>query len=194
MRVHILGKGDGWETIKDVPEGEIIYGVNDSFLRTPAVTHTFHMHDMEEYLERKETNSSTRLCIVHANKNPKMKFISIYKWDKVENSEEYPLEEIVNKFNVCYFTSTIDYMIAYALHHGAKEIIFHGVNMTQKEEYVSQKPGAEFWIGYALGMGVKVKLQYEHTSLLKTKIWNGREFEYEKIYGYFIPQFKPEGQ
>jgi len=47
--VYILGKGDGWDKIKEAPKGSVIYGVNDACLRTPEVTHTFHMHDLKDF-------------------------------------------------------------------------------------------------------------------------------------------------
>lgn len=192
MHIHILGKGDGWEEIENVPVGEIIYGVNDSFLRTPKVTHTFHMHDMEEYYNDSIRGSSTRLCIKYANDNPDMEFYTLFHWDRIPHSKEYPLQEIVNHFGICYFNSTLDFMVAHAIYSGATELSFYGVNMTQKEEYISQKPGVEFWIGVALGKGIKVNLQYDYTSLFRSKVWNGNEFVYGEIYGYYIPQFKPE--
>lgn len=192
MHIHILGKGEGWEEIKDVKEGEIIYGVNDSFLRVPKVTHTFHMHDMDEYYENERTHSSTKLCAIHGKEKPEMEFYSLYEWKMVPHSKAYPLDEIVNHFGVCYFNSTLDYMLAFAIYSGATEISLYGVNMTQKEEWRSQKPGVEFWIGVAMGKGIKVNIQHDYTSLFKSKVWDGEKYRFEEIYGYYIPQFKPE--
>ena len=182
MIVNILGKGTGWKEIENAPEG-FIYGCNDAFLRTPEVTHAFHMHNMDDFGKAEKTASSTRLCKTYANEmRPDMRFITLEHWSEIPSSEAYPLDEIIEKFGVCYFTSTIDYMIAYALNEGAKEINLYGINMSVKSEYAYEKPGAEFWIGMAMGMGVKVNLQTEHTSLMKSR--DGL------LYGYLTPQFK----
>jgi len=180
--VHILGKGEGWHAIKDVPKGSNIYGINDAFLRTPEVTKTFHMHDLEIFLKKPSTHSSTNLCIQHANEKPEMDFYSLYAWNKIPHCKEYPLNEITERFHTSYFTSSIEYAIAYALWEGVDELYLHGINMTVKQEYIDQKPGVEFWIGVAKGMGVKVHTQDEYTSLLKSR--NGL------LYGYNIRQWK----
>ena len=185
-KVTILAKGDGWskiDEIKNLPieERGPIYGTNDCFLRTPEVDITFHMHDLEEYFHDDLRASSTRLCMEHANANPEKPFISLYEWEKVPHCQAYPLQEIIDHFGVCYFSSSVEYMIAYALYHGCKEINFYGVNMSDQQEYIEQKPGVEFWCGLATGMGCKINYQHEYTSLLKTK--NG------KLYGYFVDQW-----
>jgi hypothetical protein len=181
-KVYILGKGGGWEAIKDVPAGSEIYGINDAFLRTPEVTKTFHMHDMEEFYKSPKTYSSTKLCIEHANNKPEMDFITIYPWKRIPHSKEFPLSEAVERFQTSYFTSTIEFAIAYAIMEGATEIELIGINMSAKQEYIDQKPGCEFWIGIAKGMGIKITQQEDVTSLLKTR--NGL------VYGYNIKQWK----
>jgi hypothetical protein len=180
--VHVLGKGEGWEAVKKLPKGSEIYGINDAFLRTPEVTKTFHMHDLEEFLKKPSSHSSTNLCIQHANANPDMEFFTLYEWKRIPHSKEFPLDEISQKFKTNYFTSTIEYAIAYALWEGVDVINLLGINMTVKQEYIDQKPGCEFWMGIAKGMGVEVRTQEEHTSLLKTR--NGL------LYGYNIRQYK----
>ena len=184
MIIHILGKGDGWEEIKNVPSGSIIYGCNDAFLRTPEVTHTFHMHDLDKFLKDEKTASSTRLCILRANKNPGMEFYSIKEFDSIPHLKEYPLDEIIEHFKlpVAYFTSGPDYMIAYAVYAGATELNYYGLNMSVHEEWYYQKPGVEFWTGIAMGRGITVNIQYENTSLFKTRN--------SEIYGYNIRQWR----
>lgn len=184
----MLGKGRGWDKINDripkMTEDDEIWGVNDAFLRTPEVAKTFHIHDMEDFLEQEKTHSSTKLTMLRGKEIPEMEFFCTYDWDKMPNAKKYPLEEVVDYFKVCYFGCTPDYMMAYALMKGVKEIFFYGLNMAVKEEYVFEKPSLEFWIGMAKGMGVKVHLQHEHTSLLKTR--SGL------IYGFLIDQWRAD--
>lgn len=185
MVVNILAKGTGWKEIEDVKDdGSITYGVNDAFLRTDNVDVSFHMHDLEDFLNSPRNASSTRLVINHANENPDKRIISVKPFEQIPHLEVYPLEEIVDYFGVCYFTNTVDYMIAYALWRGATRLRYFGVNMSVRLEYIEQKPGVEFWTGIAMGRGIPVELQHEHTSILKTKDGN--------LYGYLTPQFVPE--
>lgn len=70
----------------------------------------------------------------------------------------YPLDEIRKKFNCNYFTNTISYMLAYALYKGFDEIEIYGVDMNDKDEYINQRSSVMYWIGFARGKGVKVKI------------------------------------
>jgi len=182
--VYILGKGDGWDKIKEAPKGSVIYGVNDACLRTPEVTHTFHMHDLKDFHRNKVTESSTKLLINHCNDYPDMPLYTVRRYPEFPNAILYPLEDIVDFFKlpIAYFTSGPEYAMAWAIKEGFDEMTLYGLNMSVHEEYHSQKPGMEFWIGIALGRGVKVNLQHEQTSLLKTR--SG------ELYGYLMKQWR----
>jgi hypothetical protein len=181
--VYLLGKGDGWDEIKEAPKGSIIYGVNDACLRSPEVTHTFHMHDLRDLKKAKMTESSTKLLANHCLEHPEMPFYTVKHCKEYPNALLYPIEEVIDYFKlpVPYFTSGPEYMIAWAIKEGFEEINFYGLNMTVSKEYIDQKPGMEFWIGIALGKGIKINLQHKQTSLLKTR--DGL------LYGYFMKQW-----
>ena len=53
--------------------------------------------------------------------------------------ESYPIDDIIEWSGSNYFTSTIAYMIAYALFIGHKEINLFGVEMESDEEYQHQR-------------------------------------------------------
>jgi len=182
-RVYLLGKGDGWDAIKEVPKGSIIYGVNDACLRSPEVTHTFHMHDLRNFYKNKVTESSTRLLINHCKDHPEMPLYTTVPYKDIPNAILYPLEEVVDYFKlpVPYFTSGPEYMIAWAIKEGFEEIHMYGLNMTVHKEYIDQKPGVEFWTGIALGKGIKVFIQHRQSSILKTRDGD--------LYGYFMKQW-----
>ena len=189
--INILGKGDGWRRILDDHaagklEGSITYGTNDVFVSVPFVDITFHMHKLDDFLANEKTRYSTELCIVEANKRPEMKFYAVEPFDAIPHLQEYPLKEIVDHFNMCYFACTIDYMLAYAIKHeelGPGDTInLYGVNMSVLKEYEDERPGVEHWLGRAMGMGIKVNLQHDVTSLFKTKTG--------LLYGYLIEQWR----
>jgi hypothetical protein len=182
--VYIVAKGDGWDAIEEVPKGSIIYGVNDACLRTPEITHTFHMHDLYEYGRNRVTESSTRLLKRHVEQYPDMELYSLKEYRDFPSSKVYPLEEVVEFFNLPapYFTSGPEYAIAYAIMKGFKHIYYLGLNMSVGKEYIDQKPGCEFWTGIAIGRGCKVYIQHEYSSLLKSRDSN--------LYGYFTKQWR----
>jgi hypothetical protein len=182
--VYLLGKGDGWDEIKTVPKGSTIYGVNDACLRTPEVTHTFHMHDLKGFHKNKVTESSTKLLINHCKDYPEMPLYTVKCYKEIPNAILYPLEDVIDHFNLpaAYFSSGPEYMIAWAIREGFDEMTLYGLNMSVHEEYHTQKPGMEFWIGMALGKGMKVNLQHNLTSLLKTRSGD--------LYGYFMKQWR----
>jgi len=80
------------------------------------------------------------------------------KYQFVPNSIGYPLDELVMMFGRKYFRSSFDFMIALALAEGYKTIGIYGFEMSSGTEYEHQRPSAEYWIGVAEGMGVKIEL------------------------------------
>jgi hypothetical protein len=92
--------------------------------------------------------------------------------NKTLKSTVYPMETINKKFKARnFFSNTISYMIAYALHihtkvkdgriyvhDGFKKIWIYGVDMLTKDEYELEKGGIEYWIGYAQGLGIEVEI------------------------------------
>lgn len=77
---------------------------------------------------------------------------------------------------VDYFTSTPGQMIVTAIFEGYGEIQLYGIDLLQAEEYAYQRPGAEYWIGVARGLGIKV-LVPPSSAILKANY----------VYGYVEP-------
>lgn len=84
----------------------------------------------------------------------------------------YPLERVIKKLKLNYFSNTISYMIAYALYKYTKKdketgrlvlkqplkLRLYGVDMWEQGEYAQEKGGVECWLGYALGLGVEIMI------------------------------------
>lgn len=94
-------------------------------------------------------------------------------WPQIPNSVLYPLQEVKAKLGG-YFTNTISYMLAIALLEKFKEIHIYGVDMAQTTEYGQQRPSCEYFIGMAVGLGIKVFIPDE-ADLLKTRFLYGFE-------------------
>lgn len=91
-------------------------------------------------------------------------------WPSVER---YPIEEVLAKFGRDYFTSSVAYAIALALHlDDVAEISLWGIDLIDETEYGDQRPCAEYWIGRAEAMGIKIVIP-ELSALLKQRIRYG---------------------
>lgn len=84
----------------------------------------------------------------------------------VPSSVRFPIEKLLGEFKIDYFTSSIAYMIALAIYEGFQEISLWGIDLVTDEEYASQKPCVEWWLGVAYGRGVNIYVPDE-SALLK---------------------------
>ena len=105
--------------------------------------------------------------------------------------EIFPMDKVFEKFPTRFYSNSIAYMIAYALLHtksvqgpddlrpkvidGYNRIWFYGIDMLTHGTYMQEKGGVEYWMGAALGMGVKI-LNTKGSATGKT--WNGRMYGY----------------
>src|SRR3990167_2163638 len=110
--------------------------------------------------------------------------IAPYVYAEIPKSEAFPIHEVVKEFGIPYFSNTICYMIAYALLKGVKEIDIFGVNQAGSHEYAEEKGSVEYWIGVAVGRGVKVTINGKDSGLLRYKgrYGNGLLYGYLKNY------------
>jgi len=101
----------------------------------------------------------------------------------VLKASKYPYIHIVKKFRTTYFTSTIGYMIAYALDQNTVmvknklgllvpklteplKLKLYGIDMITKLEYQQQKGGVEFWMGYAMALGCEHEISQGSTIMV----------------------------
>lgn len=66
-----------------------------------------------------------------------------------------PKDELIFKLGR-YFTNSISWMIAHALFEGVTELHVYGVDLAQGDEYANQRPSVEYFLGVAIGMGIRV--------------------------------------
>ena len=118
-----------------------------------------------------------KLFIMH--KQVIAKYKPVFDWDKINAFSDqygfdiillhdipetnkytkYPYDKIVDAFKTDFFCSTIDYMIAYALYKKYDEIEICFDYFLGDVDYTDslwEKCGANYWIGRAEGMGVRV--------------------------------------
>lgn len=71
------------------------------------------------------------------------------------NAIVYPFDAVAETTGE-YWTSSVAYMLALAIHEGAEEIGIYGVDAN--DDYGYQRPNLEYLIGFARGRGIKVHL------------------------------------
>ena len=134
----------------------------------------FELHDRVEMEPRMGADYITWL---------RSREVPVYMWahhDDIPTSTAYPKEQIFQRFGR-YFTSTIAYMLALAIHRskafvdgGYEKIGVYGVDMALDSEYQYQRPCCEYLIGLARGLGLEVIVPTE-CMLLKTPYVYGLE-------------------
>lgn len=76
------------------------------------------------------------------------------------NEKIFPREALAKMPRGDYHAGSFDWLIAFALFLGAKEISLHGVGLSldsPRDEPISARACLEYWIGVAEGKGVKVQ-------------------------------------
>ena len=121
----------------------------------------FELHDHKWLVEGKRIKGH----IEWLRENKEVPVFMQEHFDDIPMSVEYPKDEIVERFG-SYFTNTISWEIALAIHLGFKEIRIYGVDMANEVEYASQRPSCEYFIGLARGLGIEVYVPPE-SDLLK---------------------------
>lgn len=76
-------------------------------------------------------------------------------YDEVPKSEPLPVDKMTGEYRKNY-SSSIAYMLAYAIYREFHHIALFGVQMAADEEYAEQRAACEYWIGIAEGQGIDV--------------------------------------
>ena len=90
------------------------------------------------------------------------KYFCLHKGETIEfdgeiiNQSNYPLQEIIEKYQSRFFTNSIAYMIAYAIYLGFDKISLYGIDLDVDGEYSFERPSVTYWIGFARGLSIEV--------------------------------------
>lgn len=97
--------------------------------------------------------------------------------ERVPNSRKYPLDEIIEKVpgaHLRWFDSSPSYAMALAIYQGYEEITLYGMDLVSNTEYVHQLRNWNFWVGVAMGRGIRIVFESEPNDF-----GNGRLYGYE---------------
>ncbi|HVM96153.1 MAG TPA: hypothetical protein VMT89_07175 [Candidatus Acidoferrales bacterium] len=102
--------------------------------------------------------------------HPETPFMTMDKWPKYlvpnwTNWQDFPWKDMAQKQpRGMYHCGTFDWLVAYAVHCGVKDITIHGVNLClESSEPMSAQACLEYWCGYAEGKGCKVTMKPDAT-------------------------------
>lgn len=176
-----------------------IWGMNNLYPQLPRATKWFEIHqitsDGTNYLRRNERIFRGQVVndyLKQMGEWAQKQAIPVYMqqhWDIVPTSIAYPLNDVLKNFGN-YFTNSVSYMIALAMMEKYEEIHIYGVDMAvvgndvlnpEANEYSYQRPSVEFFLGLALGRGIKIYLPPE-CDLLKTRFLYGFEEQQEQAW------------
>lgn len=80
---------------------------------------------------------------------------------RVPKSIEFPKNKLVEEFGQYFFTSTVAWMLAYAISQKPKGIAIYGVDMCTTEEYTAQRPGCHYFLQKAVERGITIGIPPE---------------------------------
>lgn len=98
-------------------------------------------------------------------------------WPEFPTGELYPKDAMLEKFGPWFFTSSLSWMFALAIHQGASEIALYGVDMSAQEEWEGQRSGCHYFISVARAMGIKVHIPHESDLLRPPPLYGFREID-----------------
>ena len=142
-RVAIMGRGVKWEKGYDDPGEKWL--VSSAYFRKPGpADKIFQLHSKEAW----EKDLAT----------VKYKLVLAWHYPLFDFCEMLPHKKLVAEFGPV-FSSSISWMLAYALFLGYDEIALYGVDMIVDAEYGDQRDYLFYLLGIAAARGVRVETQ-----------------------------------
>lgn len=196
-KVAIVGFAPTWPMapFKD-PDFEI-WACNEFHMIAPRIDVLFQLHGEGRLQDTKKEMDGKHLEWL---RNAKIPILMQKHYDDIPNSIPFPKDYLQDKFGnrfvdpgtkETYFTNTISWQIALAIDMGYKEIDLYGVNMANDEEYASQRPSVEYFIGIARGLGIRVYIP-DQSDLCKSWVLYGFDDEQATVIHKRLKHFKDE--
>lgn len=164
LRVAMVGGGVRYpaDVVGRFQAGWEVWGLNAIY--PPWSSHVrwarrFNLH-LWDHLVR-DWAAGLRSEIDHAKLRAEVPLYVLDAWrpGSIPNEKIFPGKELARMPFGSYHAGSFDWMVAYAIYLGAKEISIHGVNLaldSVREEPISARACLELWLGFAAGRGIKV--------------------------------------
>ncbi len=169
--INIVGMGASGKDVDDTGENWVI-NLSYKFMQGKKISKMFFMDDLVSELlpQDKIMEPLDYTFDKFLEDNPDVDLISKYnsvikddKGNSIKGINEYPLDKAVYLANGGYFTSTIAYVICYAILEKVDRIRLYGFEIwsgSDSNEYQYQRPCIDFWLAFALARGIKVEIPY----------------------------------
>jgi hypothetical protein len=168
-RCCIVGFAPSWDIAPYQDKDVDFWGINELYLNLkkikpqPKFSAWFEVHDIEKSpsKQKPEHQEFLKMC--------KIPIITQKHWDKYPSTIAYPVDYVIEFFNKNFiidakntgfsdYSNQISWMIALAICLGYEEIMVYGVDMAQDSEYRFQRASCQFFLGYALGANIKIRI------------------------------------
>ena len=175
--VALIGKGPSRKLAPLKGEnGVVTWGINDlvgqrecdvCFFMDKDLVVDCKLQDMDEVVTKSVNKTGTPMY-------------SVRFFSEVPTSIAYPLDEVKAMFNTDFFADSGAYMIALAIYQGFDTISLYGMEYSWGGHYEKERECIMFWLGIALGRGIKVNVHGHESTLFYTRDKN--------LYAYLTPQ------
>ena len=160
FKVAVIGFGDGWrEGLKRKAEGFEIWGFNDmreGFERDHA-DRWFQIHSREYLRDKwKLWLSAEYFWAEYWKEGGAVPLYTQEHYPDMVGSIAFPKKEIEAMPFGSHHCGSFDWLIACAILWQASEIHVYGVGLSYNGEPLSARACLEFWLGVAVGKGIKV--------------------------------------
>lgn len=137
----------------------------------------FQLHDVAKHHGQHPEDLSNHLGFLNSLSCPVYVRPEDLGVQPIVTQTPFPLRAVITPFPR-YFNNTISYLIALAILMEYEELHLYGVDMAQdaliQAEFAHQRPSCEFFLGVAVGRGIRVHIP-EGSDLLKTTFLYGFE-------------------
>lgn len=199
-KVAILGFADSYAEAPFDDSSVEVWGINELHRYLPRWDRWFEVHSREAFEVKGNRDQEAHVNWLRAQKpvgDPAHKPIFMREqFADIPAGVRLPLEDLGDRFFAQfgerpYFTSSIGYMLAMAIAEGRDErfrpvndqavgwIGLYGIDLASDTEYAEQRPNAEYFIGIARGLGIRVYVP-PSAALLKADHLYGFESREEK--------------
>ncbi len=173
-KIAIIGTADSSRKLAPYDnESWEIWTLSNIIMRDeiPRWTRHFELHPLSQF----EKDPAARVYIdwMHRHEGNPIYLQSPEKYPGIKAGVQFPYQPLVDRHGP-YFTSTIAWMIALAIHEEVDEIGLWGVDLMLPEEYQHQRPCVEYLLGYADAKGIKKTIP-QQSSLMKPQQLYGVE-------------------
>jgi hypothetical protein len=163
-KVALVGFADSWKEAPWQDESIEIWSLNEFWKYASRWDRWFEVHDEETLgiTTRDLSEGEQKRHLEWLRAQPPGKPIYMlpqHCGGEFPAAVPLPLDVLTKRFKAGrYFTSTIAYMIALAIHEGYPWIGLYGIDLASDIEYQDQRPCGEYLLGVAEGLGIQMEL------------------------------------